>query len=422
MANPTNITSPFDIYGEINGWFPGNWSTVINTINQALQLPATNTSLEVNGAVGTETSTEIKITYGQISFMNVDLVISSLIIDITNKILTLTAAPIVTAGQSNWNLTQSLPAVSGFELLDGLIQNPEFTFTLSVDDKGNPDCTLSFKCIISTSGSGLSSEASKFIGFFGNTGMAQLFLHYFNGGFIPSVGIQLTGTIDLTSPIKTERCGDVPNIQLSASLTGSDDSFTLFSFLKVKNPRLSFKTVASETSKTQTTPLFASIEPSFEMDLIVGEGDNAVDIVFSCGAPPELGSITLTAASSNSGISLEDVFSLMNGNNWEGMIPGPLQAALNEIDFKSISANISLPGSYSSESKFELNWITVNVNSNPNNQIKLFGPFQDITFSVVWSIFNPLEREKMYSLINFNAGAECIISSETIGLQLSISG
>ncbi len=420
MIDATKITSTFDIYSHISNWFSGNWSTAIKTINKALQLPASKSSLKVTGTIGEKSSSKINITYGQIHFLKVDLVISSLVIDLTNKKLTLKAAPVVTSGHSNWNLTNSLPDISSFELLEGLIKKPEFTFKLSVND-GKPDCTLSFKCNISTSGTGLSSEASKFIGFFGNTGMAQLFLHHFNGGIIPG-GIKLSGTIDFTSPVKTKRCGNVPNIQLTASLSGTDDSFTLFNFLKVKNPRLSFKTVSSETTKTQHTPLFASIEPSFEMDLIVGQGSDAVDIAFSCGAPPELGSITLVASNAGSNqINLEDVFSLMNGNSWEGMIPGPLQTALNDIDLQSISANISLPQSYSSESKFGLNWITVNVSSDPNKKIQLFDPFKEFTFKVIWNIFNPLERDKMYSLINFYADTECTISSNKIDFQLSVS-
>ncbi len=423
----SQVSSTIDIFEKIHSWFSSP-TNAKNSIIKGLQLPTDALYFKATNVKGTKTTDEIIITYGEIHFMNVSLIISLLKIDLTSKTLTLTASPRITGAPNSWNITDSLPNIDSLEVLDGLIKNPEFTFSLSVNTQKTPVQLLSFKCNVSTSGTGLTSNTNKFLNFFGQTGIAQQFLHHFNGGVI-SEGIQLSGTIDFANPIETSRSGDVPNIQLNASLTNANDRFTLFNFLSVKNPRLSFKTISSGATKTKPTPLSASIEPSFEMDLIIGHQDPPIALALSCGVPPSLSSVTLTAANTINPktkklyeVGLIQVFELMNGNSWAGMIPGTLQSALDDITFKSVSANINFPEKRKpSTDDFALNWITVEIDSNPNKKINVGHILKECQFTAVWKIFKPLKKVDMHSSVDFNATTTCKIGTIPFDIDLSIS-
>lgn len=429
-STTTPITASFDIFSKISGWFGTNWSSgdspALSTLLSALQLGEAATSLEVTGKINgsiDNTTNIITVTYGQVSFMNVGLLISSLVIDPTNKTLSLTATPLAT-GSVSYSLSDSLPLAHSLTMIEGLITNPSFTFNLKTTTSGGAttisESKLSFQSTISTSGSGEQQEVSEFLAFFGKTGVAQQFLYAFDGGAIGE-GIDLSGTIDFASPVATEFSGNVPDVKLTASLTGATDSFTLFDFLTVSNPRLSFTTVSSH-QKDQATgnPEFAAIEPTFDMDLVIGNDADPIKLEFSAGAPPTLGSMTLKATNeASASITLDQVFDLMRGNSWEGMIPGPLQDVINDVGLQSFSANIRFPDASDDHAKFNLEWLTVEAVTTSN--LTLPAPLSDCKCTAVWTIFDPMESDQRHATVDFYATSNLTLGSNApIALSLTI--
>lgn len=426
-SDTTPITASFDIFSKISGWF-ADWSSgtssPLSTLVAALQLGETATTLEVTGKINgsiNNTTNVITVTYGQITFMNVNLVISSLIIDPTTYKVTLTATPLAN-GSVPYSLSDSLPLVHSLTLIEGLITVPSFTYELEATGASNATIKkskLSFEATIATSGSDLKQEASDFLAFFGKTGIAQQFLYAFEGGAIGD-GIDLSGSIDFASPIATEFSGNVPNVQLTASLTGGTDSFTLFDFLTVQNPRLSFTTVSSEEKdKTSGNPQFAAIEPTFDMDLVIGNDSDPIKLKFSAGAPPALGSITLTATNEAvNPITLNQIFDLMGGSSWEGMIPGPLQDVINDVGLQRFSANIRFPDAADDHAQFKLEWLTVEAVT--TSSLTLPAPLSDCKCTAVWTIFDPTEAAKRHTTIDFHATSNLTLGSNP-ALQLALT-
>ncbi|GEM_PF-3836729 len=431
MATPTTtpFTAPFDVFSEISGWFGTNWTDgsapVLSTVVDALQLGASTTKLQVTGKVnGTKNTTTnvIEVTYGEISFMNVKLLISHLKIDPTTYTLSLTATALATSS-GPFNLSDSVPGVYCLKLIEGLIANPSFTYELEATSGNNgtiKKSELTFDATISTSGSNLGDEASDFIAFFGKTGVVQQFLYAVEGGAIGD-GIDLSGSIDFADPIQTVNGGSLPNLQLTASLNGSDDSFTLFDCMTVQKPRLSFTTVPSKaTDPTSGKYEHAAIVPTFDMDLIIGSGPSAVDLTFSAGAPPVLSSMNIKATNDDAqSITLTQIFALMHGSSWAGMIPAPLQDVLNDVGLQSFSANIGFPDASADEPKFDLQWLTVEVES--TSSLTLEPPLSDSKVKAVWTILNPRDPSTRSTSVDFYATSQLTIGSASpIDLAISI--
>ena len=145
----------------------------------------------------------------------------------------------------------------------------------------------------------------------------------------------------------------------------------------------------------------ATIELSLELDLILGSGEDAVDFILSASIIPGSGFMMFTVTNpSDHDISAAQVFEyLMNGESWEGFIPGPLESALDEIVFQGFSATMFI----GEDGHFTLSSISVTIGSNPGQKIKLFGPFNDFAYHFIWTILNPTDEATRTSFANFFA-------------------
>lgn len=426
--------STFDIFTKISSWYSGTeWTTTKADLLTSLRLDPTKTSLEIDGTVhSSDSGNKYTMSYGSLElFGDIKVIVENMKLNVSKKKLSLTVKPSFSG--ASWNLSGAFPDIAAFSMLDKLIQNPVFIWTVDVTGSGSDKKTnieLQFHADVSVTGYDLGEKASEFISFFGKSGTAQQLLQEFNGGIISDT-IKISGTIDLTKPIATRYSGNVPNVQLKAHLTQSEDSFTIFNYLEVKNPRIALTTVPGPVTEKPTgspsvaLPDFAGIEPTFEVDLIIDKADGSpIDVVLSAGAPPAYAAMTFKiAATKGHTITLSQIFALMNGNSWEGLIPGEMQQAMNSVGYQSFSANISFPKSDDSDSKFTLNWVTCEVQGTFSGTQQLLPMLSlgDVDFTCIWTVFNPLEEDKMTAGVTFNGQSTITLHSTPIKMSIAIT-
>ncbi|HTI60211.1 hypothetical protein [Mucilaginibacter sp.] len=219
-----------------------NIAGLISLMEKQLDITAPG-SIAISGLQSADIPVPVRslaIIKGTSTFLNTQLQVNNLVftLDGSNN---LDFYLEVTITDLNWTFGKSFPSGATFTELDGFYKNAEFifsTYTL-LPWPGHPHLSLK-QGLNFYSELDLKDPTSPIF-------VLGAFLAFFSGGAAGSTP-SLFGQIDIANTIQGDASqASLPTINLvTPNISQSADSFNLFGFLHVKNPRIAVKTITFE--------------------------------------------------------------------------------------------------------------------------------------------------------------------------------
>lgn len=408
-----------------------------------------------------EDDTELSIKKGRTSFLNADMDVQELkfILEGDQLSLILQTNNLKGLDGKKWMLHTNFPTLYEFSVLENHLTNPIYVFStvekkewpIFQDEKGVVRVDLKEGLNFYAD---LSIEADHFL-------YARQFLTYLNKPVHSK--FHIFGQIDLRETQKGEFL-EYPTVKLVTPVISKEEgSFTLFNFLEVCSPKFGFRTQLVEVDDAEEDPdqefesdddeekdLYQKVridsekkgdppknivtELYFELEIIL---NNKITLDFSATLLKNSGFLMFGVRSPKS-LGVSDVVELMAGNKWDDVVPELLKSVLDQIVFHGFLMTVfikqqkkdSKDGSSDKDSNnnedngkisCNLSSIAVSVGSNPDKQIKLFPPFGDFSYEMVWTILNPTKTEEEGKLST--AGFTAKVNFEGVGeLDVEIAG